>query len=154
MIDKVIVEPLSLAPNALSPKAQSLGYGATLLVFGCARDDYPVQAEFPKGVIHQRPARRSHESLALVLLTEPVAQLGAMILPVDGVVANNPCQAAFVPDASNEALVPREMLESTPYEVLAVLERAGGIYPRKPRPQVLAVAVGQIGKLLSMSFLK
>ena len=52
MIDKVMVEPLSLTLNALSPKTQPLRYGATLLVFGCARDDYPIQAEFPKGGLH------------------------------------------------------------------------------------------------------
>ena len=52
MINEVIVELPSLAPNALSPEAQPLGYGAALLVFCCARDDHPVQAEFPKGVIH------------------------------------------------------------------------------------------------------
>jgi hypothetical protein len=52
MINKVIVEPLSLTLNALSPETQPLGYGAALLVFGCARDDYPVQAELPKGMLH------------------------------------------------------------------------------------------------------
>ena len=52
MINKVIVEPRSVAPNALSPETQPLGYGAALLVFGRARDDNPVQAELPEGVIH------------------------------------------------------------------------------------------------------
>ena len=145
MIDKVIVEPLSLTLNALSPEIQPLRYGATLPIFGCARDDYPVQAEFHKGVIDQCPARSGYEPLALVLLTEPVAQLGCTVLPVDGLVANNPCQVAFVLDASHEALVLRELLESTLYEVLAILEGAAGIYPREPRPQVLAVALGQVG---------
>src|SRR5215208_2884267 len=41
MINKVIVEPLSLALNPLSPKTQPLGYGAALLVFCRARDDHP-----------------------------------------------------------------------------------------------------------------
>jgi len=52
MINKVIVEPHGLALNALPPETQPLGYGAALFVSGCARDDHPVQAEFPKGVIH------------------------------------------------------------------------------------------------------
>src|SRR5215208_4210310 len=34
MINKVIVEPLSLTLDTLSPETQPLGYGATLLVFG------------------------------------------------------------------------------------------------------------------------
>jgi hypothetical protein len=59
-----------------------------------------------------------------------------------------------VPDASHEALVLRELLESTPYEAFAILEGAAGIYPRELRPQVLAVAVRQVGELLSVSFLK
>ena len=60
-----------------------------------------------------------------------------------------------MPDASSEALVVRELLEGTPYEVLAVLDGAVGIYPRErePRPQVLAVAVGQVGELLGVPFL-
>src|ERR671917_2213771 len=49
MINKVIVEPLSLALNALSPETQPLGYGAAPLVFCCARDDHPIQVEFKKG---------------------------------------------------------------------------------------------------------
>src|SRR5215204_957817 len=69
VIDKVIVEPFGLPPNALSPKTQPLGYGATLLVLGCARDAYPVKVELPKGVIDQRPACGGHESFALVLLS-------------------------------------------------------------------------------------
>src|SRR5215216_2097035 len=69
-------------------------------------------------------------------------------------VTDNPCQAPFVPDASHQALVVRELLEGTPYEGLAIFEGAVGIYPRKPRPQVLAVAVGQVGKLLSVPFLE
>jgi hypothetical protein len=52
MIYIVIVEPLSLALNALSPEIQPLGYGAAPLVFCCARDDHPVQAEFPESVIY------------------------------------------------------------------------------------------------------
>ena len=52
MINKVIVEPLSLTLDTLSPETQPLGYGATLLVFGRARDYHPVQAEFPEGVLH------------------------------------------------------------------------------------------------------
>jgi hypothetical protein len=46
------------------------------------------------------------------------------------------------------------LLESTPYEVLAILEGAVGIYPREPSPQVLAVSVGQVCELLGVSFLK
>src|SRR5215208_1949150 len=52
MINKVIVEPLSLALNALSPETQPLRYCAALLVLCCARDYHPVQAEFKNGVIH------------------------------------------------------------------------------------------------------
>ena len=48
----------------------------------------------------------------------------------------------------------RELLESTPYEVLAILEGATGIYPREPRSQVLAVSVGEVSELLGVSFLK
>jgi hypothetical protein len=48
----------------------------------------------------------------------------------------------------------RELLESTPYEVIAILEGAARIYPREPRPQVLAVSVGEVSELLGVSFLK
>jgi hypothetical protein len=153
-IDEVVVEPLSLTPNALSPETQPLGYGATLLVFGRTQDDHPVQAEFPEGVLHQRPARSGNEPITLILLTEPVAHLGATVLPVDGAAADNPRQATLVPDAGREALAPRELLESTPYEVLAILEGAARVHPREPRPQMLAVAVGQVGELPGVPFLE
>jgi hypothetical protein len=57
-----------------------------------------------------------------------------------------------VPDASHEALVLCELLQSAPYEILAVLDGAVGVYSREQRPQVLAVAVGQVGELLGVSF--
>src|SRR5919112_2080465 len=76
VINKVIVDPLGLVLNALSPKTQPLGYGAALFILGCARDAHSVQAELPKGVIDQRPARSGREPLTLVLLAEPVAYLG------------------------------------------------------------------------------
>ena len=83
MIDEVIVEPLGLAHNALSPETQPLGYGAAPFVLGCARDAHPVQAKLLEGLIHQCPARSGHQALALELLAEPVAQRGGAVLPVD-----------------------------------------------------------------------
>src|ERR671916_528847 len=52
VIDEAVVEPLGLPLDTLSPESQPLRYGATLLIFGRARDDHPVQAEFPEGVLH------------------------------------------------------------------------------------------------------
>jgi hypothetical protein len=141
MIYIVIVEPLSLALNALSPETQPLGYGAAPLILGRTRDANSVQFQLHKGVIDQCPARSGHEPLALELLPKPVTQRSGAVLPVDGLVANNPCQATFVPDAGHEALVVCKLLESAPYEVLAVFDSAVCIYPWEPRPQVLPVAL-------------
>ena len=52
MIYEAVVEPLGLPLDTLSPETQPPRYGATLLVFGLARDDHPVQAEFPESVIY------------------------------------------------------------------------------------------------------
>src|SRR5918993_612684 len=73
VIYEAVVKPLGLPLDTLSPETQPLRYGATLLIFGRARDDHPVQAEFPEGVLHQRPARSGYEPLALILLPKPVA---------------------------------------------------------------------------------
>jgi hypothetical protein len=47
-----------------------------------------------------------------------------------------------------DPVVLRELLEGAPYEVLAILHCAAGVHPGQPRPQVLSVAVGQVGQLL------
>ena len=83
-----------------------------------------------------------------------MAQRGAAVLPVDGVMADHPCQAPFVPDARLEPVVLRELLEGAPYEVLAILHCAAGVHPGQPRPQVLPVAIGQVGQLLGVSLLQ
>ena len=43
MINKVIVEPLSLTLNALSPETQPLGYGTAPSIVGRTRDAHSVQ---------------------------------------------------------------------------------------------------------------
>jgi hypothetical protein len=87
MINEVIVEPLSLALNALSPETQPLGYGTAPSIVGRTRDANSVQFELHKGVIDQCPARSGHEPMALELLPKPVTQRGGAVLPVYRVVA-------------------------------------------------------------------
>ena len=64
MINKGIIEPLGLAPNALSPETEPLGYGAALSVLGRARDAHSVQVDFTEDALKNlrtdRRAIRGH----------------------------------------------------------------------------------------------
>ena len=73
MIDEVVVEPLAPALNALSLEILPLGYGVAPLVLDDTHDTHPVQAELYKNVVHQHTTYGGHESLALELLSKPVA---------------------------------------------------------------------------------
>jgi hypothetical protein len=53
-----------------------------------------------------------------------------------------------------EAVVLRELLERPYDEFPAVFHRAAVIYPGEPSPEMIPVAIGQLGELFGMPFLQ
>src|SRR5262245_53882836 len=67
-----------------------------------------VQMPPAQRVVDERPHRRGHDSAALVLLAEPVAEAGRAVSPIDADAADNSRNRAPADDGSLKAVVLRE----------------------------------------------
>ncbi|MNY54203.1 hypothetical protein D3C86_1900450 [compost metagenome] len=84
-----------------------------------------------------------HQPPALEALTEPVAQDGGAVRPVDPVVPDDARQLALMPDPGMEAVALGELPQGQLDEGPGVLDRAGQVHPGQPLAEVRAVAVDQ-----------
>ena len=104
MIDKAVIQPLDLAHDAFVREAQTAGDGATALVASGAANLQPVKPPNVKPVLNQRAHRICHDAGSLVRLSQPIADAGRAILPVDVDEARHANQLTAQPHTQFEAL--------------------------------------------------
>src|ERR1044072_5713608 len=139
----MVVHTLGLEQRPLLPEAKALGNPLAPSILNGALHLYAVQLQLFKGVIDEHAAGLRHETFALKLPPEPVADFCPTTNPVDVVVLDLPGHLASVPDGDGEALVLGELREVALDEGPRVLNRAVVLQPRRPLFNVRTVLLDE-----------
>jgi hypothetical protein len=129
MVYESVCDPMRLPPDTLRGKAASFGYRSACRILDSALHLDTMKSLRPEQMPHDRPSASGRE-------TEPVADFGIAVLPVDVPADRSACQLAPIPDPEVEPVASHFLLLEPIDEGFDVVERMDSSRPAKPLVEV------------------
>ena len=143
MIDKMVVQPFDFAHDAFVREAQTARDGAATLIAGGAANLQPVKPPDAKPMLNERMHSLRDNTGTVVRFSQPIANAGGSILPVDVNDPRHAYQLSAQPHTQFKALTALRLFVRQTDERQRILLGDGAIKPWQPLAQIGAIGVDE-----------
>ena len=151
MVDVVVIEPFRLTNDAFELESQTFRNRAAPSILGGALNCDAIQLPRIEGMRDECTTGCRHDTLPLVSLIQPIAQIGRAVCPIHMQMVDHSAETPLEPHTGTKSPVVCKLLEPSrnkPFGIRCRPHRIGK--PGVPLPPIFPVGINQFEKLVSV----